>query len=181
MPTDAAPPQTLSFGPYYGYVLAGILRAPRRFFGQMQPGDGTGRPLGVLVASSLVFVGAGIVTGRPAHPALQGVLWFANAVGMVFLTVGIGYVMAVAVTRRRVSITCLFSVYALCSGTTLLFAWLPFSLWITEPWKWWLVATGLIHCCAFSRRQALMIISLTFGILTLLFWTVLPSVGHQPV
>jgi hypothetical protein len=75
---------------------------------------------------------------------------------------------------RSVTFKRLFSIYAFSSGLTLLAAWIPFFIWFTEPWKWWLIGTGMARSCGFRSRQIIMIIGLSIGLMILLFLTVLP-------
>ena len=156
-----------------------MLREPRRFFSRMPPEPGIKRPLGVLSVSSLIFATAGILSARPANPAFYGCVLFVNAMGMSLIAAGIGYGIVTMVMGRRVSYAKLLRPYAFAAGLTLLFAWLPFSLWITEPWKWYLVGTGLIRGCALKRSQAVIIIGVSIGVMTFLFWPVLSSMAPK--
>ena len=94
--------------------------------------------------------------------------------GMVFIAAGIGYMVMTMIMGRRVTFVRFFSIYALSAGVTLLASWLPFFIWLTEPWKWWLIGTGMIKCCGFRLFQVLVIIGVSMGVMFLLFWWVLP-------
>ena len=61
----------------------------------------------------------------------------------------------------------------------LLVSWLPFFVWLTEPWKWWLIGRGMTQALGFRWTQALLIIVISFSIIALFFWSVLPVVSPK--
>jgi hypothetical protein len=73
----------------------------------------------------------------------------------------------------------LFSIYALCSGVTLLVAWIPYFVIFTEPWKWYLIGTGLTKSCGMKLKEALLILAISFGIWYLFFRTILAIIIHK--
>lgn len=158
----------------YFQVLTRLLGEPRRFFGGYPLESGWKQPLGFLILSSLFFTGAGIMLSPHPKSAVMAGIIFINAVGMPFVTAGLGYMVMLLIMGRRVKFRRFFSVYALSSGVTLLVSWIPFFLVFSEPWKWWLIATGMVRGFSFKWTQALLIIGLSVGIWLLLFWTALP-------
>jgi hypothetical protein len=64
-----------------------------------------------------------------------------------------------------------FSIYAFSSGVTLFLSWLPFLLWITEPWKWWLICTGLKHACHLSWKKSIVIVAVSTIVLFFLVYS----------
>ena len=102
-----------------------------------------------------------------------------NAIGMVLIAAALGYLVMALTIGKQVSFTRFFSVYAFSSGVTLLASWIPFFIWITEPWKWWLIGTGMVKGCGFSLSQALVIIGVSISVMFLLFWSVLPLVAPR--
>jgi len=98
-------------------------------------------------------------------------------VGMVLIASGLGYMVMVMFFGRSVTFNRFFSIYAFSSGITLLAAWIPLFIWIAEPWKWWLIGTGMARSCGFRSRQIIIIIGLSLGIMILLFQIALPLVS----
>jgi hypothetical protein len=161
---------------FYFHALSKMLGEPRSFFSELPVDLGFIKPLGFLIVSSIFFTGAGVVSGIPSNPIYLGSIFFINSVGMVLIASGLGYMVTVMIMGRAVTFKRLFSIYAFSSGITLLAAWIPFFIWFTEPWKWWLIGTGMARSCGFRSWQIIMIIGLSLGIMILLFWTALPLV-----
>jgi hypothetical protein len=162
---------------FYFHALGKMLGEPRNFFSELPVDSGFIKPLGFLIVSSLFFTGASVVSRMPANPLYLGSIFFINAVGMALIAAGLGYMVMVMFWGRSVTFKRFFSIYAFSSGMTLLAAWIPFFIWFTEPWKWWLIGTGMDRSCGFRGRQIIVIIALSLGILILLFGTVLPLVS----
>ncbi len=161
---------------FYFHVLSKMLGEPRHFFSELPVDLGFKKPLGFLIVSSIFFTGASVVSSMPSNPIYLGGIFFINAVGMALIASGLGFMVMVMFMGRSVTFKRLFGIYAFSSGLTLLAAWIPFFIWFTEPWKWWLIGTGMARSCGFKGRQIIMIIGLSIGIMTLLFWTTLPLV-----
>ena len=162
---------------FYFHVLSKMLGEPRSFFSELPVDIGFIKPLGFLIVSSIFFTGASVVSSMPSNPISLGSIFFINAVGMVLIASCLGYMVMVMFLGRAVTFKKFFSIYAFSSGITLLAAWIPFFIWITEPWKWWLIGTGMARACGFRSWQIIMIIGLSLAIMVLLFWTALPLVS----
>ncbi len=162
---------------FYFHALSKMLGEPRHFFSELPVDLGFKKPLGFLIVSSIFFTGASVVSSMPSNPIYLGGIFFINAVGMALIASGLGYMVMVMFLGRSVTFKRLFSIYAFSSGITLLAAWIPFFIWFTEPWKWWLIGTGLARSCGFRSWQIIMIIGLSIGIMILFFLTVLPLVS----
>jgi len=113
---------------------------------------------------------------RPAAPGVFAAVLFVNAMGMALFPALIGYIVMGMTLGRKASFARLFSVYAFSFGITLLFSWVPFFLWLTEPWKWWLVFTGLTRGCDFKPWAALMVVLLSVGVILLFFYSLMAIV-----
>jgi len=161
---------------FYFQTLTRLLGEPRRFLGGYLPEAGWKQPLGFLIVSSLFFSGASVMGNSHPKYAIMAGIFFINAVGMTLVAAGLGYMVMTLIMGRRVGFARFFSVYALSSGATLLVAWVPFFLVFSEPWKWWLIATGMVRGFGFKWSQALMIMGLSVGIWLLLFWSALPLI-----
>ena len=112
-----------------------------------------------------------LITTLPENPALWGGVFFANAVGMTFIGAGLGYLVMTMCMGKKVGFDRLFSVYALSAGVTLLASWVPFFIWLTEPWRWWLIGTGLVRACGFKFGYVFLIIGVSVGTMMLFFWS----------
>ena len=154
-----------------------MIAEPRCFFSDLPVDSGFIKPLGFLIVSSIFFTGASVVSRMPANPLYLGSIFFINAVGMVLIASGLGYMVMVMFFGSSVTFKRVFSIYAFSSGITLLAAWIPLFIWIAEPWKWWLIGTGMARSCGFRSRQIIIIIGLSLGIMILLFQIALPLVS----
>ena len=167
-------PASLSRG-FYFRTLTRILGEPRRFFCELGPETRMLSPLMFLMVSS-VLSAAGAMAGTGSRSLITGGILFVNSVGMVFVASGIGYLILTPVAARRIPYQRFFAVYAFSAGVTLLASWLPFFTCLTEPWKWWLIGTGMIHSLGLTRTQALVVIGLSISILILFFGSLLPLI-----
>jgi len=162
---------TKSFNPgFYFKTLSAILGNPGRFFSELSCETGLWPYLMFLIVSGFIFVGSSLMNGAD-NIFFTGSILFVNAVGMVFITSGIGYMIMVMTIGKRSGYKRFFSIYAVSSGVTLLASWLPFFLVITEPWKWWLIGTGLTKSLGLKWSQALVIIGISIFIIILFFYS----------
>ncbi len=169
-------PKPFTMGFYYSAVN-GLLRRPRAFFGMLSPHMGILPPLAVLWLSGLIFSAARLILAMPSRPLLWGGIWLVNSVGMALIAAGIGYMAMVMMIGRKVAFRRFLGVYALSNGITLLISWLPFLFWITEPWKWWLIGTGLTSGLGLRPAQAGWIIGITIVVMVLFFGSLLPLIS----
>jgi len=163
--------EKFTLGFYFQYLTM-MLREPRRFFADLPPDVGVKKSLGFLVSSGLFYAIAGIVSQMASKPIILGGIFFLNAVGMAFIAAGIGYLVMVMTLGKRITFTRFFSIYAFSSGVTLLAAWVPFFVWLTEPWKWWLIGTGMVHGFGFKWSHALMIIGTSVAVIILSIYSI---------
>lgn len=111
-----------------------------------------------------------MLKGIYTQPALMFAVFLANAVGMVLISSVIGYLVVMLTMGRCQTFTRFFSIYAFAAGATLLASWIPYFVWLTEPWKWWLIAIGLVHGCGFNWKQSLTVTGISFALLVFIFW-----------
>jgi hypothetical protein len=163
---------------FYVRTVTRMLGQPRQFFTDLQHEASMRQSLGFLVISSLFFAGAAVVSSMSSQPILMGTIYFVNSFGMAFIAAGVGYIVMTMSMGKKATFTRLFGIYALSSGLTLLASWLPFFVWLTEPWKWWLIGTGMTMHCGFSRKQAILVIGASIIVMVLAFYSVLPVVSH---
>jgi hypothetical protein len=149
-------------------VFNRMLVSPGQFFGEDLSLITFTQALGFLILSSLFFSLAEL--SLLGHPFLiMSAIHFLNALVMPLLSAIIGYALIKKGLRKAIEFKKLLMIYALSSGLTLLMAWIPLFLWITEPWKWFLIGLGMVKGCELSRRQALFVITLSILLIILGF------------
>ncbi|MDF1590289.1 MAG: YIP1 family protein [Desulfobacterales bacterium] len=167
-------PDKFTLGLYFK-TLTRLLGEPRKFFGELPPESALKRPVGFLLVSSLFFTGASLLVNTYVQPGLMSAILFVNAVGMALIASSLGYLAVLLTMGRCQTFTRFFSIYAFASGVTLLASWIPYFVWLTEPWKWWLIAVGLVHGCKFSWKQSLMVTAVSFSLVVFIFWLLIPN------
>jgi hypothetical protein len=163
---------------FYAQAVFGILGRPRKFFSELSPAIGMLQPLSFLVLSALFFCVASLMNIRLDALLFMGGIYLFNAVGMVFIMAGLGYLVMVLSIGKKVPFTRLFVIYALCSGVTLLVSWVPGLVIFTEPWKWYLIGVGLTKGCGLKIKEALLIIALSLAIWILCYGLLMPIITH---
>jgi hypothetical protein len=161
---------------YYFHALTKLLGEPRKFFSELPQDMGSRQPLGFLCISSLIFAGGSLMITQPSNRMVMGGIFFINAVGMAVIAAGVGYMVMTVVVGRKVTFGRFFGIYALASGVTLLASWIPFFMWLTEPWKWWLIGTGMVKNCGLKVPLVLVIIGVSVGVMFLFFCSLLPII-----
>ena len=161
----------------YFQTLAKLLTAPGEFFSGLHEQMSIWRPLGFLLASSLFFIGASL-TQIQQNYALKAAILFVNAVGMPFVTSVISFCAASMIMAERLRLSKLFTLYAFATGLTLLVSWIPLFVWLTEPWKWLLVAMGLVKGCGLKWSQAMLLIVLSIFFLVVFFWSLAHGITY---
>ncbi|WP_373500701.1 YIP1 family protein [Desulfococcus sp.] len=158
---------------FYFRTLSQLLANPKGFFTELPSDMGMATPFCFLMVSSIIFTLASLMNAA-VGPLVAVAIFMANAVGMVFITSGLGFMVTVLALGRKDGYGRFFAVYAFSAGVTLLSSWMPYFLFIAEPWKWWLIYTGLTRNLALKWQQALMVIGLSITILILFFYSMLP-------
>jgi len=158
---------------FYVRAVFGIMGHPHKFFSRLPQSSGMTPALGFLMLSAVFFS-----TAVQMHTSLEnflvvGSIHMFNAVGMVFILAGLGYVVMTLSIGRKVRFAKLFGIYALCSGVTLLVSWVPHLALLTEPWKWYLIGIGMTRGCGLKLKEALLIIAISLGIWYLCFRTMI--------
>ena len=158
---------------YFG-ILSKIVKDPKSFYRENANETSVVNPIFVLVISGLVFTIASAVMAMPNSTVLMILILFVNAVGMVLVTSGLGFMVMMITQKNKVPYRKILSIYAYASGAVLIIAWMPFMLWIAEIWRWWLIGNGLMAGCGYKLKESLIIIFLSLFILILFFWTLVP-------
>jgi len=163
---------------FYGQTVFSLLGQPRKFFGSLPESMGITPVLGFLAVSAIFSCSASLLNSDLQNFYLTGGIHLFNAVGMVLIMAGLGYLVMALCIGKRVTFARLFSIYALSSGVTLLVSWIPNFVIFTEPWKWYLIGAGLTKSCGLKLREALLIIFLSLAIWILFCWSLIPIIAH---
>ncbi len=161
----------------YFQALTRILGAPGQFFCEFPEKVGFRQPVRFLVVSSLFFTGASLTCISASHVLMAGILLI-NAIAMPFIAAGIGFMVMTVAIGKRVAFKRFFAVYAFASGVTMLASWIPLFVWVTEPWKWLLIAVGMVKGCGLRWMQAVLIIGISIFILVLFFLSLAPVFSY---
>ena len=129
--------------------------------------------MGFLLVSSLFFTVASFTCFMENHWVLCSI-FLVNALVMPFIAAGIAFMLMLLIVGRRIPFERLFAIYAFAAGVTLLVSWIPFSNWLTEPWKWALIGLGMVKGGGLTWRQTILILGLSVVLLILLFRAFFP-------
>ena len=159
-------------GRFYAYALIQLLIEPGLFFREFVEKTRPRRAAEFMVICCLFYSLASLLTGAYSQPVrIMAPIFFINAAGMILISSVLGYMAMVMIARKKTSFGIVFSIYAFSSGVTLFLSWLPFLIWITEPWKWWLICTGLKHTCHLSWKKSIVIVALSTIVLFFLVYS----------
>ena len=159
--------------PFYVQAVFGIMGHPHKFFSRLPQSSSMTQALGFLILSAVFFSTAGQMHTSLENFLVVGGIYMFNAVGMVFILAGLSYVVMTLSSRKKVGFARLFSIYALCSGVTLLVSWVPHLALLAEPWKWYLIGVGLTKGCGLKLKEVLLIMAISLGIWYLFFRTIM--------
>jgi len=150
---------------FYSYSLIQLLIEPGLFFKEFSEKTTLRKTLGFMLICCAFFSGASLLTGSYSRPVwIMAIIFFVNAAGIIVLSSILGYTTMVMILGKRFPFSVIFSLYVFSSGVTLFISWLPFLLWFTEPWKWWLLYTGFKNTCKLTWKQALLILAVSMTI-----------------
>lgn len=161
---------------FYVQTVFSIMGHPRRFFSELPQSGSMTQALGFLILSAVFFSFARLMSTDLQNFFVAGGIHIFNAVGMVFILAGLGYVVMTLSVGRKVRFARWFSIYALSAGVTLLISWVPYVVIFTEPWKWWLIGTGITKGCGLTLKEALLIMAISLTIWVLFFWSLIPVI-----
>jgi hypothetical protein len=159
-------------GRFYAYALIQLLIEPGLFFKELVKKTRLRRAVEFMVICCLFYTLASLLTGAYSHTVrIMAPIFFLNASGMILISSTIGYMAMVMIAGKKARFAVVFSIYAFSSGVTLFLSWLPFMVWITEPWKWWLISTGLKHTCHLSWKKSILVVALSTIVLFFLVYS----------
>ena len=169
---------TLKAWQFYSYSLIQLLIEPGQFFKELAENTTLKKTLGFMVICCSFFAMASLLTGAYSRPVwIMAIIFFVSAAGMILMSSLLGYTAMVMILGKRTPFSIIFSLYAFSSGVTLFISWLPFFLWFTEPWKWWLIYTGFKNTCGLTWKQALLVLLISMTIQFFLIYSALMAFG----
>lgn len=161
---------------FYARTVFELLGQPRKFYCALPQSIAIMPILGFLTVSAGFSSMASLLNTRFHNFYLAGAIYLFNAMGMVLILAGLGYMVMTLCIGKKVAFAKMFSIYALSSGVTLLVSWIPYFVVLTEPWKWYLIAAGLTKSCGLKLREAVLIIILSLAIWILFCWSLIPLI-----
>ena len=164
---------------FYAYAIVQLLIEPGQFFMELSGKITVKTTVGFMLLSSLFYAVASLLTGAYAQPMwIMSLVFFTNAMGMVLLSAVIGYVTMVLMVGKKAPFSGVLGIYAFSAGITLFLSWLPFMLWFTEPWRWWLVYTGFKNSCKLTGKKSFWIVGLSLVLQVCLIASALMAFGN---
>lgn len=158
----------------YLHTWIQLIKAPRKFFSAGRDLPCTPSPVAFLAVSSIISALSAMLLGHQSPNLIRGAILALNGFGMATLAAVFAYGAAVPVVGAGIPFGRLFGIFAHSSGVTLLFSWNPALVLFTEPWRWWLVWTGMRQTCETSRAQTAIVLIASFAMVAMLFWMLLP-------
>jgi hypothetical protein len=159
-------------GRFYAYALIQLLIEPGLFFRELLEKTRLRRAVEFMVIGCLFYTLASLLTGAYTQPVrIMAPIFFLNAAGMILISSTLGYIAMVMIAGKKARFAVVFSIYAFSSGVTLFLSWLPFLVWVTEPWKWWLISVGLKNTCNLSWKKSIVIMALSIIVLFFLVYS----------
>lgn len=171
---------TLSALKFYSQGVIRLLIEPILFFADLPGVHTLGRALGFTALCAGFYAGAGLLTGPgPQSPVVMALIYFINAAGMVLISAITGFCTMVMISGKKQSFSLVFGLYAYASGITMLISWLPFMLWFTEPWKYWLVYTGFRQSCGLSKARAITVLLISVPVQWCLIYSAITAISGR--
>ena len=163
---------------FYAYAIVQLLIEPGQFFKELPKKTTVKITVGFMVLSSLFYAVASLLTGAYGQPAwIMSMVFFMNALGTVLISAIIGYTTMMMLMGKKEPFPGVLSIYAFSSGITLFLSWLPFMLWFTEPWRWWLLYTGFKNSCDVTGKQAFWIVGISLVVQVCLLYSAVLAFG----
>lgn len=162
----------------YVRTLMALLTRPRLFFATGFGAISSPQASSILLVSALFSAASGMLLNHNGAPLSMGLIRLINAIGMAAIGAVIGFLAATvtATAGQRHSFAHFWRIFSLSSGTVLLIAWVPSAFLLTEPWKWWLIGTGMVRGLGMSTTRAVITVLFTFGATVMLIYALLPII-----
>ncbi len=157
----------------YINTLSKILKKPGKFFSETPEDLKIKYPFVFLIISCIISSSSILLTQTQDNSFLETGIYFINSIGMVFIAAGFSYILTTMFMKKQITFSRFFSVYAFSTGITVLVSWIPFCIWMVEPWKWWLIGTGMIKNFGFKKSHTIILLASSILILALFFLSLL--------
>lgn len=123
-------------------TCAALILHPKKFYEELSEGKDFFSPLIFLLTVSLVFTALSTLFAERQH-TLFALIFFINAFGTPFITAGFLYVITLVICRHTFTFRTLFVITAYAK-ITLLIAWIPGVLTVTEIFSFYLIGLGMV-------------------------------------
>ena len=150
-----------------------LLTGPHEFFTGALPGVGT--VWRNLLSVSLLSAILCSFSFDLSASMVGALIFFVNAVGMTCIFTGCIFVVLRLKSDPTLSIGRIFSICAYASLGPILISWIPGSMWVSEPWRWWVAAIGLSAAVPCGMKRAAWVIAGAVVLMYGLFWIVLSN------
>ena len=170
---ESTAPEKLVQKKSYFQTILDLLSSPRIFFTELPQDTGYKKSL-IFLAISGLFWASLRYTYFSDHSFFQAITLVVNALGMPFVTAAFSFMIMGLFWGKLTTYRHLFVIYAYATGVTMMISWLPATEMFTEPWRFILVAVGLVKWCSFKWMQAVTVIVLGVFILLALLASMTP-------
>ena len=138
----------------YFQTVVDLITSPRIFFTQLPQVIGYKKSLNFLLISGLFWASLRY-TYYSDHSLFEAATLLINAFGMPFVLAGFTFMVMGLFFGRITTFKRIGIIYIYATGVTMLLSWLPTIEIFTEPWRFILVAVGLVKACSFKWTQAI--------------------------
>ncbi|MBC2710694.1 MAG: hypothetical protein HGJ94_06750 [Desulfosarcina sp.] len=171
-------------GPFFkmGFMgtLSGLIISPVRWFSEAFPRTTSKEAGGMLLLSSLFYAAAGALPLSGTGALVRAAILMVNALGMTVLCAAIAWLVGAIGNGSRIRFSSIWRVFAIGTIPTLLIAWVPSSFFFTEPWKWVLVALGMIYGLGMGKGRTVWVLMITASLTAVLFLAILRLMVASP-
>jgi len=158
-------------------ALSGLTMSPRRWFAESFPVVTPHEATAMLLLAGLFHAAVGALPLSGTGTLVRAGILMANALGMTVLHAGMAWLVSRVVGEPRMRFASIWKVFAIGASPTLLIAWIPFTFFFTEPWRWVLVALGMIYGLGMGRLRTALVLLIAGSLTTLLMLSILRLVG----
>jgi hypothetical protein len=158
-------------------ALSGLTMSPRRWFDEAFPGITPREAGAMLLLASLFYAAAGALPVSSTGTLVRGAILMANALGMTVLHSAMAWIVCAVVGGPRLRFASIWMVFAIGTSPTLLIAWIPFTFFFTEPWRWLLVALGMIYGLGLGKLRTVLVLLIAGSLTTMLVLSILRLVA----
>jgi len=157
--------------------LTALTISPRRWFAEDFPGITPREAGAMLFLASLFYAAAGALPMSNTGTLVRGAILMVNALGMTVLHSAMAWLVCALAGVPRMRFASIWMVFAIGTSPTLLIAWIPFTFFFTEPWRWLLVALGMIYGMGMGKLRTVLVLLIAGSLTTMLVLSILRLVA----